>query len=442
MQRRSVLDVLAPVMFVAGLLVVVFGYGFLSGKNKLPPYDLLNRIEQAARGVWVAFLRPPPFDRPAFYQGDGAISHIAEEISPGITLITAYSREEGFRTQLVDLEGEVLHSWSGKLSEIFPQTPHLLYAARDETIAWHGVHLFPNGDLLFNLQDNSFPYGSGLVRLDKDSEVIWAKTLNTHHDIFVDDRGHIFVPNQYYRADGVEAWDTLRPWYYEDTVLEISPAGDILNETSMLDALESYSGLLKTTYAYSFEIETIDPTHLNNAETLPAAWADSFPMFSPGDLMVSLRNIHTVAVIDSETKEIKWSLTGLSVLQHDPDFMPNGHILLFDNHGGDPACGGSRVVEIDPANQSIVWQFDGCADQPGGEKGFFSETRGMQQLLPNGNVLIAESIRGRVIEVTREAQPRIVWSYHNRLEGEGAPAIGVITHAQRYARDSLIFLTP
>ena len=60
----------------------------------------------------------------------------------------------------------------------------------------------------------------------------------------------------------------------------------------------------------SQRIASHDPTHLNNVEPLPRAMAAAFPQFAPGDLLVSLRNVNTIAVIDPHTKRLKWSMTG------------------------------------------------------------------------------------------------------------------------------------
>ena len=129
-------------------------------------------------------------------------------------------------------------------------------------------------------------------------------------------------------------------------------------------------------------------------------------------------------------------MTGPFVRQHDPDFLPNGNLLVFDNRGGDPACGGSRILEIEPATQKIAWQYDGCGTAP-----FYSLVRGEQALLPNGNLLILEATKGRVLEVTREAQPRIVWEYYNAIgETDEGVRVGIVTHASRHALAGLTFL--
>jgi hypothetical protein len=141
-------------------------------------------------------------------------------------------------------------------------------------------------------------------------------------------------------------------------------------------------------------------------------------------------------VIDRATKKAKRVFAGPFVRQHDADFLPNGHLLVFDNLGGDPACGGTRVLEFDPADMGVVWRYDGCRDG-----GFASITRGMQEALPNGNVLIADPHGGRALEVTRDAQAKLVWEYVNVVGAEdNRPLLGAITHAQRFAPGELTFL--
>ena len=159
----------------------------------------------------------------------------------------------------------------------------------------------------------------------------------------------------------------------------------------------------------------------------------------PGDLLLSLRNMNTLVVLDPTSRKVKWALTGPFAQQHDPDFLPNGNIMVFDNLGGlngDAGCGRSRILELAPATGAVVWRYDGCGGPP-----FDSERRGTQELLDNGNVLISEALGGRVLEVTHDSQPKIVWEYFN-IAGEldGGPAVGVITHAERFRPADLPFL--
>jgi hypothetical protein len=437
--RRSLIDVLAPAVFVLGLILLAFGYGFYAARDGLFPASTLARAEESARGIWEAYIRPPPFDRPG-REGtpdqSTATTYLPDRLAAGVTLVVGY-QAQGFGAWIVDAGGTVLHRWDATFTEVFGEAaPQLEYQARDITIAWHGTHLYPNGDILFNFQDNSFPYGSGLVKLDKDGKVVWKLDRNTHHAVTMAADGTIWVPAHRYRPDGVPGIRGLKPWYYEDELLEVSSDGKVLDEISILSAFSERPGAFGITYGSTSEVTQSDPTHLNDVEPLPADLAAQFPMFAAGDLLVSLRNMNSIAVIDRKSKLVKWQLSGLFVQQHDADFLPNGHLMVYDNQGGDPACGGSRLLEIDPGRQSVVWSYDGC-----GEKPFYSQTRGMQELLPNGNVLTVEPHAGRILEVTGDSQPKLVWEYYNVIGVvDGVPHVGLITHAERFRPEDLTFL--
>jgi hypothetical protein len=78
--------------------------------------------------------------------------------------------------------------------------------------------------------------------------------------------------------------------------------------------------------------------------------------------------------------------------------------------------------------------------RPGG-LGFGTRDWGNLQPLPNGNVLVTESRRGRVFEVTRETPARVVWVYENVVgERGGRPLAGLVGEARRFAPGELTFL--
>lgn len=434
------LDVLAAIAFVLGLLALAFVVGFYSGKNRGLFYDPLKLLEETARGFWNAYIDRSDLiqeGRPGTPPETRARTLDAARMAPGATLVVA-NTAQGFGAWLVDADGRELHRWRASFSEVFPEAPHLLYQASDDMIAWHGTYLFPNGDILFNFQDSNFPFGSGLVKLDKDSKVIWKLARNTHHDVSVAEDGTIWVPSQHYRPQGLPGLVHLKPWYYEDTVLEVAPDGSVRREISVLEALKENQGLLSITYALRTQIDEADPVHLNSVEALPAAWAARFPGLAAGDLLLSLRNVNALLVLDGASGKAKRVYAGPFIRQHDADFLPNGNLLVYDNLGGDPACGGTRVIEFDPNTMRVVWQYDGCEDG-----GFSSHTRGMQTVLPNGNLLTVESLGGRVLEVTREPEPKLVWDYTNVMGAEdGRPLVGVVLHAERVPEEALGFLEP
>jgi hypothetical protein len=123
-------------------------------------------------------------------------------------------------------------------------------------------------------------------------------------------------------------------------------------------------------------------------------------------VMISLRDLDALIVLDMKSRKIVWAMRGGWIRQHDPDLLPNGSVLLFDNRGDDVKPGGSRILELDPSSGRVLWSYTGS---PG--RKFRSDKAGGQEMLPNGNLLISEDDNGRVFEVTREN--KIVWEYRD-----------------------------
>ena len=92
-------------------------------------------------------------------------------------------------------------------------------------------------------------------------------------------------------------------------------------------------------------------------------------------------------------------------------------MLLFDNGGHRPRSTYSRVLEVDPTDNSIAWEYRG--DPP---ISFHSPNISSADRLPNGNTLICEGAPGRVFEVTPLGE--IVWEYVNPFFAPGGRVAG------------------
>jgi hypothetical protein len=108
-------------------------------------------------------------------------------------------------------------------------------------------------------------------------------------------------------------------------------------------------------------------------------------------------------------------------------FAPGaGNLLVFDNEGEGgyrpvelSVTGGSRVLEIDPVEQEIVWQYTG--EDSGGPGWSFQSTHiSAARRLPNGNTFIDEGQKGRLFQVTPGGD--IVWEYVNPYFRRGKDA--------------------
>ncbi|HXK33775.1 MAG TPA: thioredoxin, partial [Dehalococcoidia bacterium] len=81
---------------------------------------------------------------------------------------------------------------------------------------------------------------------------------------------------------------------------------------------------------------------------------------------------------------------------------------------------GSRVLEINPVTQELVWSY--------ANPRFFSPNISSAQRLPNDNTLITAGAGGRLFEVTRDGA--IVWEYLYPVFG-GANASNAVYRGYR-----------
>lgn len=431
------MDRFARLLFLAGLAAVLMLGGIYLGWFHLPPVTYLEASGDAVhdwRKNWKSYLNvePSKFIRPAPTAGAGVTVDVDGAAQPGVTVMSGLWDDRDVGLSLVSLDGQVLHRWIARYSELAHLMPPL---PTDETPTndWDthvdAMQLYPNGDAIFNLG------GLGMVRMDRCDRVVWWLDHETHHSVALDDDGNLWVGGRK-RARHTEATDRfpgLLPPYIEDTVVKVSPAdGKILQEISLLDAIyrSGWETMLFPDGGDPAPLEKLDPLHLNHVEPLTAALAPAFPMFAIGDLLVSVRVPSTIFVLDPRTGLIKWARTGPWFGQHDPHFLPNGRISIYDNRdvvNHDAAQRGvprraSRILWFDPATDRVQTVFEGTRDEP-----FFTDAIGKHEYQPNGNILITESWGGRVFEITPDG--RKVWEYVNRID---PGRIGLIEWARRF----------
>jgi hypothetical protein len=304
-----------------------------------------------------------------------------------------------------------------------------------------GCHLYPNGNLLvvFHSMEH-YPIGYGLAMLDRDSRVLWKYAAMVHHDVDVGEDGTIYTLVQVPVSHPPrELIDLPAPWLV-DYMVRLSPDGKELNKPiSVLDALRRSSfapilGSLEKSPEQSVPDEMpmrklftrasqVNLLHTNSIKVLSQALAPQFPMFKAGQVLLSIRNVHTLAVLDPASESIIWADQGPWQGQHDAQFLDNGHMLLFDNLGSPRS---SRVLEYDPRTNAFPWSYPTVDDH---DHVYGTNTAGSCQRLPNGNTLMAVSQQQFLVEVT--AAREVVWSYS---------AHGFINTAKRYRAEMLPFL--
>jgi hypothetical protein len=329
---------------------------------------------------------------------------------------------------LIDMRGQVVHQWTVHFSEVWPRPLHVQGDINDGLVCIFATHLFGNGDLLAAFHGmEHVTTGYGLAKLDKDSKVLWRYAGNVHHQMSVGEDGTIYAIQHEVVSKMPSGLEFIATPCLADSLVLLSPAGKPLHKPiSILEAFRDspYAPLLSSLEGVGKQNTPPDILHTNLARVLSPGLAAKFPQFKAGQVLISIRELDTIAMLDPQTRSVTWAARGPWRGQHDPQLLDNGHLLIFDNLGAPKR---SRVLEYDPVTQAFPWSY-------GSENGsrFYSADGGTSQRLPNGNTLIVNSLGAKLFEVTPDKE--VVWSYSLNAGSY------YICSARRYSPEQLPFL--
>jgi hypothetical protein len=266
---------------------------------------------------------------------------------------------------LIGMNGNIVHYW-----------PNVKATDR--------IRLTPEGNLLTICPDNV------LREYNWDGELVWQFKHKKekdfpHHDLIRLTNGNTLV--LYMDMDDAS-----------DYILEVNDQGEVVWKWHIKDYIDKY---------FNWKIKyPNDKTHVNSVRELPPnkMYEKGNLAFKPGNILISARNISTVFIIDKETKDIVWQYDEGLDNQHEALMIEKGqpgegNILVFNNglrnlyH-----FRRSNILEIDPSEKLVVWQYS--------SRFFYSEVGGVEQNLPNGNVVITSS---SIFEINRGGE--IVWQW-------------------------------
>jgi Arylsulfotransferase (ASST) len=430
--RRRTLD-LARLAFWVSAAFWVFLLGGVFATHELQPYQMFEDGYRAAKELVSEQLQTRPgllIERR--YDGNGVTRHEPGRAHDGLTLMEGWFAT-GVELRLVDMAGKVVHRWPADFFEIWPDPAHVIpernVPAGRFNYHTHGTWLLPDGSAVVNFAE------LGTVKMDKCGQVQWTVNRMTHHSITPNPDGSFWIPAkgdvrkvpEALLLPGVSEAELLdSPGWYEDRLLLIRGDGTIEREISVLRALFQ-SGFEDELFDVSL-ISGSDPTHVNDIEVVTPALARTIDGVEAGDLLISIRQMHMLAILDDATGRIKWHQTGPWVRQHDPDITARGTIEVFDNGTLELSLDrppGSSVIALDPATGRTRTLYP----RPG-QDGFHTPIMGSHQLLANGNRLITESLAGRVFEIDRQGD--IVWEYVEPFDESYA---AMIENATRYDKN-------
>lgn len=371
---------------------------------------------------------------PARTSRQGVTTHDPTRAYDGLTLYTSGRDAAAY---LIDMDGRAVHRWQRPFSSVWDESAAARNPVPDDFVYFEKAVPLPNGDLLaVYVGVGDTPWGYGLVKLDRDSNVTWKNLDAFHHDIALADDGRIYGLTHSFRrrplaspAGDLAAPSHLEPPILEDYLVILGPDGRTQKRISLLEAVNRsvLRHLLWRTLYHSLE----DPLHTNDVDILDRTSAarlrSKVPVAAEGQVLLSFRDLGggAIALLDVDSEQIVWGSIGSWVSQHDPDILANGNILMFDNLGHLGLEGLSRVLEVDPRTGGMVWTYAGTADRK-----LESTIRSAQQRLPNGNTLITESDGGRLLEVTPQGD--IVWEFLEPVRaGENDEFIPIVNWARR-----------
>lgn len=337
--------------------------------------------------------------------------HFPDEIARGVWLIVRLDPDTAmYVADLVDGEGRLLGSRVIDYSRIDP--------AGSPTEFVRVAALLPDGSILVVWDD-----AHGLARLDACGRPLWARTDQVYHHVI--EKG----------VDGYWTWQAGVSNEGEDQrMVRFDPeTGEILESIDLIDdvILKSPANRLAMRMPEGYRYDRTaakgqrpDLFHPNDVEELLPEMAAAFPQFAAGDLLISLRNTDTVAVIGRHDGRVKWIGYGPWLHQHDPDFQPDGTITVFSNNTDRFR---SALMRIDPATGATEEMFDGQGVD------FDSFIMGNHQRLPNGNWMIVSTMQGRVLEVAPDG--RVLREFNNVINRDyNAIVVHAEFHPEGYLR--------
>jgi len=414
------------------VVIAFFSFGMYSAVKRNGLYKSIMSTINEMELVWREqkgnlIDEPIYFMQPPFHKGAGVVKNDTNDDNL-IFLVGYFGESTGIR--LIERNGTIVREWPILFSKLISDPSYLRFPPNsDRNIDLHGALMNPDGSIVFN-----FEYG-GTVKLSRCGDVDWTLPETTHHSIDRAEGGGYWIPGRYFIT--AESGKQAPPYtdYYktavddakslafeDDYILKVDENGKVVKRKAVYDLFieNDLEGLLTSQFVAYAKLNEI--VHLNKIAELPSAYADKFPGFEAGDLLLSFRTHNLLMVVDPDDWRVKWYHTGPYKRQHDPEFDPDGTISVYNNNTYVYGLGEidrpkpdtkrvSDILKINPSNNEVTRVY---GNVPGEE--FLSVIRGKHDLTPNGGVMINEFEAGRAFEINSDGQ--VIWDFINRYNDD------------------------
>ena len=160
-------------------------------------------------------------------------------------------------------------------------------------------------------------------------------------------------------------------------------------------------------------MDPCDPTHVNSVHLLGEDAAGAG--LEPGDLVVSMRNLHAFAILDRDTHRLKRMVRGGFMMQHSVLHFEGSRFLMLDNRGGRNADGAldvSRLLMVDAANGEETTIFPNHRT-PVHLRDLYTSQKGGVAVSPDRRrALVTFTYEGKAVEV-RIADGAVLVVFHS-----------------------------
>jgi hypothetical protein len=377
-------------------ILVILGifFGFLSTHFLQPIKKIIIRYHKLIIVLIIVLIIMGIFN---FWLPKEPQNHNQDPFDPSLSGVQIYNKEKAydgynlFEGKLIDMNGKIIKEWDNIYLGILDKNGNHYAQEYYESQNW--------GKSTFN------------------NEKIWTNNIPIHHEISFTPEGDILTitkETHEYNGRNVEfgiilktdkdgneierwsTWDNLKELQQFHKPLELDRAPNMLIKENAKKNKSIWGG-------------EYDYYHLNAIKTLPKnKLSEKHKAFQEGNWLISFRHGSMIFILDKDTKKVVWraiydQIDGNIEGQHYPIMLESGNMLIFDNGR---YRGWSRIIEIDPITLEVVWEYK--------SENFYTLSQGSVQPLPNGNLLITESEKGRVFEITRDKE--IVWEYYHTEE--------------------------
>lgn len=267
-----------------------------------------------------------------------------------------------------------------------------------------GMISFPNG-------------GDGLYRLDSCGKIIWAIDGLFHHHFSIENGkiGILGLPSSQITHHDYSNWnhsDIINIIDIETGRIERSVS---IKDIAMKNTVAKDPMFIDTWISHVNDrgVLTKDLIHLNKLELLSDELSKDYPSLPKNAWLISARNLNLTFIVDPITLDIVWYSHGWTQKQHDPHFVGQNKIWIFDNRQK-----GNHTDQKHPSNYSNVTQYDFSTGQWSrvfsGEKiNGFTAYSGCFDIDEQKNMMLNYTLQGRYTEISRNGD--VISEYINQV---------------------------